>query len=540
MARDEVAPRRRKDGRRGVSVGTRFMGAIAVAGIAGIIAVVVGLIGMVRIGAEAKTIYSEALLPNQTLASIQSLSLQTQRDLANLAIAPDDAAFAVFQEKLDQDYADFDALISEYREFPLTDQQTLSVEKLVTWWDSYRGVADRFLIPLAESGDSAAFQDLYLGTMSTLAVKAQAELDSLQSLSTEVAEQSTAQADHTNTQSRLMMLGAIGIGIIVAAVMAQLVVRRITKSLTTVEDVLNAVADGDLTATAEIESNDEIGRMAAALDSATDAMRQTVQVIAEHATALAAASEELSATSQTIAGSTKTVTGQAHQVSDAAEGISAHVASASAATEELGTSIQEIAGSASTASDVASQAVELANTTRTTMDALGESSQQINEVIKTITVIAKQTNLLALNATIEAARAGEAGRGFAVVAGEVKDLAQETANATEDIARRIGAIQEEVNEAVAVIGSIADVVGQISDHQMTISAAVEQQSATTNELSRDFASAAQEAENIARMIAGVANSAQITGNDADETKHAVSELAGMAAAMSTQISHFRI
>ena len=150
MARDEVAPRRRKDGRRGVSVGTRFMGAIAVAGIAGIIAVVVGLIGMVRIGAEAKTIYSEALLPNQTLASIQSLSLQTQRDLANLAIAPDDAAFAVFQEKLDQDYADFDALISEYREFPLTDQQTLSVEKLVTWWDSYRGVADRFLIPLAE------------------------------------------------------------------------------------------------------------------------------------------------------------------------------------------------------------------------------------------------------------------------------------------------------------------------------------------------------------------------------------------------------
>jgi methyl-accepting chemotaxis protein len=169
---------------------------------------------------------------------------------------------------------------------------------------------------------------------------------------------------------------------------------------------------------------------------------------------------------------------------------------------------------------------------------LGESSAEVGNVISVINSIAEQTNLLALNATIEAARAGEAGKGFAVVANEVKELAQETSKATEDIGRRIAAIQSDTEAAVAAITQISGIIAQINDTQTTIASAVEEQTATTNEMSRNVAEAATGSADIAQNITGVARTAADTGAAAQSTNQAADELARMAAEMQQLVGRF--
>nr|WP_243851472.1 methyl-accepting chemotaxis protein [Modestobacter marinus] len=204
----------------------------------------------------------------------------------------------------------------------------------------------------------------------------------------------------------------------------------------------------------------------------------------------------------------------------------------------MGASIREISSNAAEAVRVAASAVAEARATTGTIEALGTSSQEIGAVVRTITSIAEQTNLLALNATIEAARAGEAGRGFAVVADEVKDLARETARATEDIARRVEAIQGDTAGAVAAIGRISTVIASINDSQLTIASAVEEQTATTGEMSRSLQEAAGGTTEIAGNIGGVSAAAQSTIEALGQTRVSVDELARMAAGLRASVSRF--
>ncbi|MFB9888580.1 methyl-accepting chemotaxis protein, partial [Planobispora takensis] len=200
---------------------------------------------------------------------------------------------------------------------------------------------------------------------------------------------------------------------------------------------------------------------------------------------------------------------------------------------------REIAHNANEGAKVASQAVAVAESTNATVAQLGASSAEIGSVIKTITSIAEQTNLLALNATIEAARAGDAGKGFAVVAGEVKDLAQETAKATEDISRRVEAIQADTESAVAAIAEISQIIGKINDYQLTIASAVEEQTATTTEMNRNVADAAAGSADIAGNISVLADAARVTAEGVADSQKAAADLAELSTRLHALVAGFR-
>jgi len=304
-------------------------------------------------------------------------------------------------------------------------------------------------------------------------------------------------------------------------------------------EVVNAAADGDLTRSVSVVGDDAVGRLGAGLTRFFGTMRASVTGIAANATSLGAASEELSAVSKQLSSNADATSAQANIVSAATEQVNKNIQTVATGTEEMSASIREIAKNASEAARVATSAVKVAETTNAVVGKLGESSGDIGKVIKVITSIAQQTNLLALNATIEAARAGEAGKGFAVVANEVKELAKETAKATEDISQKIETIQTDTRSAVTAIGQIGQIITQINDIQNTIASAVEEQTATTNEIARNVSDAARGSGEISQNIGGVAKAAESTSGGATDTDRAAAELSRMAADLQKLVGQFR-
>jgi methyl-accepting chemotaxis protein len=305
-------------------------------------------------------------------------------------------------------------------------------------------------------------------------------------------------------------------------------------------EVVQAAANGDLTKELTVSGDDPMGRVGGGLRGFMENLRGSMRKMSQSAQSVGAASEQLNAISQQMAGNAEETATQATVVSAASEQVSKNVDVVAASSEEMLASIREIAKSANEAARVARTAVGVADSTNHTIAKLGESSVEIGKVIKVITSIAQQTNLLALNATIEAARAGEAGKGFAVVANEVKELAKETAKATEEIGQKIEAIQGDSKAAVAAIAEISSIINQINDVSGTIASAVEEQTATTNEIGRNVGEAAKGTTEIARNITGVATAAQNTTEGALQTQKAAVALSEMAQTLSALMAQFKI
>ena len=310
--------------------------------------------------------------------------------------------------------------------------------------------------------------------------------------------------------------------VVLAVIIMGKVRRAITHSVESVETVVKGLAQGDLTRSAVINSNDELADMSRAVNLSNSTLQGAFGSAARTSEAVRSESETVASLTTQTAQAAADSAAQADAVAGAAEQVSINVQTVAAGAEEMGSAIREISSNANEAARVAQEATEAAAAATETVEKLGKSSKEIDDVIHTITAIAEQTNLLALNATIEAARAGEAGKGFAVVAGEVKDLAAETAKATDDITGRIAKIQDDTDSAVTAIRRISEIISQINDFQTTIAAAVEQQTATTNEMARSVTEAASGSSTIATNI----------GQFAGAASHAVEPLNALAATAS--------
>src|SRR5664280_870543 len=348
----------------------------------------------------------------------------------------------------------------------------------------------------------------------------------------------SAAAASNNARNVGLLLIAFVAGVMLAGMLARSVIRETSHAVLSVMGSVDAMSMGDLTVPAQVRSRDEIGTMAGALNTARESLRAMLAKVAETAETMGTAVQELRASNVRVAEGSEESTAQALTVASASEQVSSTVRDVAGGAAELTASIRELTRNASEAATFAGLGVTFSDSTGTTVSELGRSSKQIADFVKVITAIAEQTNLLALNATIEAARAGEAGKGFAVVAAEVKELARESARTAEDIAGLIESNQTQTTSAVDAISEISAIIATINEHQRTIASAMEEQSATTNEISRSVTQAASGSGEIASSMAAVALVAADSSDVLGRMVVSVDDLAQMATQLHERVAVF--
>jgi methyl-accepting chemotaxis protein len=526
--------------RRLASVGVRS--SILVVVVAAVtVAALVGIIGLVQLTAVARAteaMYQRALVPAADVADLREAVWRFRYASLSAATAGTPEAAAKYREQTQAEGATIDKVAADYRTRQLSAEQRTAIDAFDSSWKQYLEARTR-ADELRAAGKMAEFEAWRAEKVTPTANQALERLDALTAVSRQTAQRSLVAAERGRDQARAAILVVVAAGVVVVLAIGLLIAQAILRPLRRVRDVLAAVAQGDLTQEVTAEGTNELGQMAAGLREAIDRTRAAVRTLASSSGLLGARADQLESASWGLVDGAGRTAGEISKISGSSNEVSFSVQAVATSAEEMEASIREIAVSTSRAATVAAEAVDASGMAEQIMIRLGSSSAEIGDVIKVITAIAEQTNLLALNATIEAARAGESGKGFAVVAGEVKDLAQETAKATEEIGQRVRAIQADTQGAVESISLITSVIGRIDEFQTTIASAVEEQSVVTANMTRDLSIAADGAGQISSGIDSVAQAAGNTSNGAQAAKTAAAELTAISAELRKCVETFK-
>jgi methyl-accepting chemotaxis protein len=515
---------------------------LSVLGGAGVaVAIAVGVVALVAIStmsSRAVELNQHAVRPLLSLSSLRDAQGDSRVNVWRY-VEPSANRAEIAKDMADADSA-ADEAIAAYLQAQSGERARLMREfaaDIAAW----RQIRDAQLRPLIDSGLRKQGLAVLYGALNEANDRMSGPLDALADVEKSAANATLASSSAAAQRARTEIVIVLIIGVAIAVGLAWVLARRILRSTAIVTEGLSRLAEGDLTWQCPPQrGRDELTAMSRRTEEATKAVRGIVARLDTSVSTVTEAVDALEATGAALTDISRTAIGQADQAASEIAQVSGNVQTVATGADQMTEAINEISRGAQDAARVAHSGAIAAESTDEQVRKLGRSSAEIMSIVKIITAIAQQTNLLALNATIEAARAGAAGKGFAIVAAEVKELATATGQASEDIVSRVEAIQADTSTAVSSIGEIRNVIERINEMQTSVAGAVEEQSATTAEISRNVVDAASTSDQAAGLVHAVADTTRQVGEHADTTREYTQRLTDLATALRNEVRSFTL